>query len=222
MPESEFLSLLVIALAWLIYGVVHSWLAGMRLKNAVARSWPWLMPAYRLLFNGLALVLILPPLALTLLSPGTALWHWPAGIAWPALAIAILGVLFSLRYYDGGEFLGSSQWRRGSRETRDAGPFTLSPLHRHVRHPWYALGLLLLWTRDLNAAWLVTAVVVTLYVWVGSRREEEKLIALYGDAYREYRRRVPGLLPWPGRSLNATEAAALVAGAKTTRPAPGD
>lgn len=214
MPESETLTLVLIALAWLVYGVVHSWLAGMRLKTFVARRWPGVMPAYRLLFNGLALLLILPPLALTLLAPGRALWHWPGWIAWPALAVAVAGLLVSLRHYDGGEFIGSSQWRRGARETHDAGPLTLSPLHRHVRHPWYALGLLLLWTRDLNAAWLVSAVVVTVYVWLGSRREEEKLIALYGDAYREYRRRVPAMLPWPGKSLSSAEAAALVARAR--------
>ena len=34
---------------------------------------------------------------------------------------------------------------------------SLSPLHRWVRHPWYFLGLLILWTQEMNAALLVTA-----------------------------------------------------------------
>jgi protein-S-isoprenylcysteine O-methyltransferase Ste14 len=78
-----------------------------------------------------------------------------------------------------------------------------------VRHPWYALGLLVLWTRDLNAAWLVAAIAITVYLLIGSRLEENKLIAFYGDAYRRYRRRVPGLVPLPGRSLSAREAGEL-------------
>jgi protein-S-isoprenylcysteine O-methyltransferase Ste14 len=123
--------------------------------------------------------------------------------------IAVFGYLWSLRWYDSGEFLGINQWRRHARETQDAEALTLSPLHRYVRHPWYALGLLLIWTRDLNAAWLLTATVVTVYVWVGSRLEEGKLIALHGEVYRRYRARVPALFPWPGRSLSAAEAQVL-------------
>jgi protein-S-isoprenylcysteine O-methyltransferase Ste14 len=203
------LDLTLIALAWLLYGLLHSLLASLGIKRWVVEHAPRAMPLYRIGFNLLATLLLLPPLWLTLRSGGEPLWHWPAWIAWPALILALSGFMWSLRWYDSGEFLGLSQWRRQARETRDAGALTLSPLHRHVRHPWYALGLLLLWTRDLNAAWLLTALMVTAYVWVGSRLEEDKLVALYGEAYRRYRRRVPGLVPWPGRSLSPEEAREL-------------
>lgn len=202
MPE-----LLLIGCAWLAYGVLHSWLASCGVKAWITRRWPGFAPAYRLAYNGLATVLLLPPLWLTLQAPGEALWRWPSWVSWPATAIAVTGFVWSLRWYDLGEFIGLRQWQR--RDGREHAGLVLSPLHRYVRHPWYSLGLLLLWTRDLNAAWLVTAVALTLYVLIGSRLEENKLIERYGDAYRRYRQRVPALIPWPGRHLDQIEAQAL-------------
>ena len=37
------------------------------------------------------------------------------------------------------------------------------------------------------------------------------VLAFHGEAYARYRARVPGLIPWPGRSLDADEARALCA-----------
>lgn len=196
--------LLLLAFLWLAYGALHSWLAGSAMKAWVARRWPAAYPAYRLGFNVLAVLLLIPPVWLTHRHAGEPLWVWPWWVSWPAALAAVAGFLWSLRWYDAMEFLGLRQWR--SRHGRDREGLILSPLHRHVRHPWYALGLLLLWTRDLDAAWLVGALAVTVYVVIGSRLEERKLIALYGEAYRRYRNRVPGLLPWPGRSLSREEA----------------
>jgi protein-S-isoprenylcysteine O-methyltransferase Ste14 len=205
----------LIALAWLAYGALHSWLASNGLKQAVAKRWPAAMPAYRMGFNLGALLLLLPVLWLTHRYPGEALWVVPGWIAWPAVVVSLAGFAWSMKSYDGATFLGLRQWRKRIGPDGEREAFTLSPLHRHVRHPWYALGLLLLWTRDLNAAWLVAAGAITLYLLIGSRLEENKLIALYGEAYRRYRQRVPALIPLPGRALSADEARALEALAHT-------
>ncbi len=201
------LELLPIVCAWAAYGAVHSWLARAGVKAWVAQRSPRFAPAYRLVYNGLAVLLLAPPLWLTARTPGAVIWDVPSAVAWPAAAIAVAGFVWSLRWYDMGEFIGLRQWRR--RDGRELEGFVLSPLHRYVRHPWYSLGLLLLWTRDLNAAWLATAITVTVYVVIGSRMEERQLIARHGDAYRRYRARVPGLIPWPGRRLSPAEAQAL-------------
>jgi len=80
-----------------------------------------------------------------------------------------------------------------------------------VRHPWYFLGLVLIWTRDMDPAFLLSASAMTLYFVVGSLLEERKLIRYHGEVYRRYRKRVPGLIPLPWKYLPAEEADRLVA-----------
>jgi hypothetical protein len=80
----------------------------------------------------------------------------------------------------------------GRRRHIERDVFRLSTAHRHVRHPWYSFGLVIVWTRDMNAAMLVSALAITLYFVAGSRLEERKLIETHGDTYRRYRERVPG------------------------------
>lgn len=207
---TDFLWLVLIALVWALYGVLHSWLAGTGRKEWIARRKPAVAPAYRMLFNGLALILLIPPLWLTSAYPGGALWYWPAWIAWPAAAFTVIGFVWSLKWYDGLDFIGLRQWDNRHAPAGNTERFVLSPLHRHVRHPWYSLGLLFVWTRDLNAAWLAASTILVIYLIVGIWLEERKLIAVFGQTYLRYRERVPALIPWPGRSLSEKEARDLV------------
>jgi protein-S-isoprenylcysteine O-methyltransferase Ste14 len=204
--------LLLLAALWAGYFVLHSLAASLWAKRTVAARRPSWMPAYRLAFNALAVLLILPPLFLTLAWEGPLLWRWSGAWRWLGdglAALAVLGFAGSLRVYDSGEFLGLRQWRRGERRVEDLERFHISPLHRFVRHPWYSLGLVILWTRDMDAARLLAAGMATGYVLVGMYLEERKLIVYHGDRYRDYRRRVPALVPLPWRWLDRDEAARL-------------
>jgi len=208
----------LLVLAWSAYAVLHSALASLTVKRWVAARWPRWAHGYRLGFNLLAVLLLLPPLWLTFAWRGTLLWSWGGVWAWVAngLALAaVAGFLWSLRYYDMAVFSGSAQWRKAHRAAEDPGRLRLSPLHRYVRHPWYSLGLVILWTRDMDEARLVSTLCITLYLWLGSLLEERKLLAFHGEAYAAYRRRVAGLAPWPGRILSRGEARALEARART-------
>jgi hypothetical protein len=53
----------------------------------------------------------------------------------------------------------------------------------------------------MDAAFLTTAVMITLYFLFGSRLEERKLLVYHGEAYRRYRRLVPSLIPLPWKYL---------------------
>ncbi len=198
--------------AWVIYFVIHSLLASLALKRWIADRRPNWLPAYRLFFNAASLVLLIPPLVLTYGYPGPWLWRWTGLGWWVANGLALLaalGFVWSLRYYDGAEFLGLRQWRGKVRSVEDQERFRISPLHRFVRHPWYSLGLVLVWTRDMDPAILLTAVLATAYLIVGSHLEERKLLVYHGDVYRRYRQRVPSLIPLPWRKLSVEQARAL-------------
>ena len=213
---------MLLAAMWLGYFLLHSWLASLRVKRWVACRLPRLAPAYRLFYNLVALAALVPPVYFAFALGGEPVlrwqgpWRWLADLA--ALAAAV-GFLASLRWYDGLTFLGLRQLAEGRMD--DGGRLRISPLHRWVRHPWYFFGLILLWTRDLTPAFLVSAVMATLYLIVGSRLEERKLRQEHGEAYARYCERVPPLLPLPWKRLDADEAARLEARAGCDRPRPG-
>lgn len=211
----------MLALFWLVYFAMHSVFASLRVKRWVALHNPSGMPIYRLGFNVLALIMLLPILWRMLHHPGPMLWAWQGLGAWLANGLAVAAVLAffkSLKHYDTREFIGWRQWTSHTRCVEDQECFHLSSFHRHVRHPWYFFSLILIWTRDMNAAILLSGVMMTIYVIIGSRLEEEKLLIYHGEVYRTYMNRVPGLIPLPWKSLTAQEAAALVTAAER-RPA---
>jgi len=203
--------LTALALSWLAYFVLHSVLASPAVKHRAARTFLGRGGRYRLWYTVLATVLAVPPLALLFMLRGEPLWQWRGAAWWITNALALLalvGFAATLRYYDMQAFLGL---RRAAPRTAtgDAAALTLSPFHRFVRHPWYTLGLVILWTRSMDPALLVTAVCLTGYVVVGSRLEERKLVADYGEVYRRYRAQVPALVPRPWRRLRPEQARAL-------------
>ena len=195
-----------LAAAWTAYFALHSLLASHAAKSWLTHRWPGLGRRYRLAYNAVAVLTLVPVLGLAAAAGGPWLWRWEGLWGWLADGLALAargGFAWSARYYDLGEFAGV-------RRPEGSG-LRISPLHRHVRHPWYSLGLVILWSRDMNAAWLVSALLISAYLVVGSRLEERKLVAEFGEAYRSYQRRVPGLVPRPWRRLSAAQAQALEA-----------
>lgn len=212
MTETNGQDMALLLLCWLSYFALHSFLASLSVKLALAARHPDLMPFYRLAFNALSVLLLLPILWLMYRAPGPMLWRWEGAAAWLANGIAlaaVLGFLGTLKAYDMREFIGLRQWQMHTQRVEDQEHFHLSTFHRFVRHPWYLFGLILIWTRDMNVALLLSSIMITLYFIVGSRLEEKKLLVYHGATYRRYMARVPGLLPLPWKILSKAEAMEL-------------
>ena len=103
MTESDWRNIVLLSSCWIGYFALHSALASLAVKRRVAAAWPNLMPYYRLTFNILASLLLLPILWLTYHDSEPMLWRWQGSAAWLAngLALAaIFGFWLSLKSYD--------------------------------------------------------------------------------------------------------------------------
>lgn len=190
-------------LAWLSFALGHSLLATAPARDFLHRH---AGPAARLAYNLIAVGHIVAVVALG---------HWLLGdhprfafpaaidaIRWALLAAGIAVFAVASRGYDLGRLAGTAQWRaaKEGRNLPEDEPLRTGGLHRHVRHPLYLGGLLLLWGLVRDPLSLATAVWGSAYLVIGARFEERKLLRLYGEAYRVYRARVPAFLPWRGRA----------------------
>ncbi|MCS7261734.1 MAG: NnrU family protein [Anaerolineae bacterium] len=188
----------------LLYAVLHSALAGRVVKEWARRRWGTLADRwYRLGYNFLAIVLLLPLGLMLVKFPDRTLYTLAS--PWYALALgieglALLGILYGVWITDAWSFLGIRQlFNPQCAETYRCVPLIVTGMYRWVRHPQYLFGLILLWcapNMTMNRA--VLSLVFSLYLYIGTFLEERRLVAEYGETYRQYQRQVPRLFPWRG------------------------
>lgn len=146
---------------------------------------------------------------------GALFWQWRhmPGTLWsvegtPALLLrgaSFVGwgvVLYASFLIDHFELFGLRQVIRHARGLRpEAVRFRERSLYRAVRHPLMLGFLVAFWaTPVMTAGHFFFAAMCTGYILFGIQVEERTLVAEHGDAYRDYRRRVPMLLPVPRRA----------------------
>jgi protein-S-isoprenylcysteine O-methyltransferase Ste14 len=71
-------------------------------------------------------------------------------------------------------------------------------IHQFVRHPLYLGTLVFIWGLFIifpSVVNLVAVCIITIYTLIAIRFEEQKLIAEFGNAYREYKKQVPMIIP---------------------------
>ena len=190
---------LLLALAWAAYCTLHSAMISETATGFLKRRLGDSFRFYRLFFNSVAMLTLVPVLWFAHSLRQDAFFRWEG--AWLVrryllLACGIVLVVAGARHYSLGQFLGISQLRGTSSGGMAAGGgIDASGVLGLVRHPWYTAVVLLLWAGDLDVATLVGNTVLTVYIVVGTLLEERKLVHEFGDAYRSYQERVSMFVP---------------------------
>jgi protein-S-isoprenylcysteine O-methyltransferase Ste14 len=200
-------SVLLISLAGLAFGVIHTILAANRVKNWA--RWRWGMQRvdrwYRLFFSAAGALTFGPLLLLTQFLPDRPLYRIPAPWVWVTSGLQLVAVIVfvvALLQTDVWRFIGLRQLFRGGKPIpadQHERLVTSGPYSR-VRHPLYSTMIAAMWLwPDMTVNRAIFFAVSTAYFYLGSIPEEEKLLEEFGDTYRRYQQVVPRLIPIPGR-----------------------
>jgi len=65
-----------------------------------------------------------------------------------------------------------------------------------MRHPMYFALIIYLWTQTFKLSDILVNSILTIYVIIGTYLEERKLVLEFGDAYNQYKKEVPMLIPF--------------------------
>jgi len=195
----------IILFAVLLYGVIHSWLASHQAK-ALAQRWfgKAAERGYRLAYNLFAGITLLPVLALPVLLPDRQIYALQAPWIYAALIVqglALIALVIGLWQTGVWSFLGVEQLFQPQPNVN--AKLVVRGLYRWVRHPLYTAGLAFIWFSPVMTANLLALNLgLTAYILIGAQFEERKLRREFGEAYAEYQRRTPMLVPRLGRKVS--------------------
>ena len=192
------MNLFLFGFALFFYFFIHSVLAHKKTKAILMDKW---IPQkyYRILFNIVSIGLLIPILFFYKKIQPQIIFENELlqTLSIVAMFVGVVLLFLSLKQYNLSEFSGAQQYKYKTPPSPEK--LNTKGLNKWVRHPLYFSTLLLVWgfllyrPTNLN---VVVALITTLYLYFGTKLEEEKLIAAFGKDYRNYQKKVPMLIPF--------------------------
>jgi len=194
----------LIILLFGLFAFTHSILASIKIKKLIKEKFDGLIAYYRLIYN---MVSLLSFYIIYELSPKPYLIIYDLKYPFDFIILipqvfSLAGIILSARYISITEFLGISQIKRAinnnfNSELDENLTLRIEGPYRFVRHPIYFFSILFLLFRPvMDLFYLTFFICIVIYFYVGSYFEEKKLVNYFGDVYVNYKKIVPGLIPY--------------------------
>jgi methanethiol S-methyltransferase len=193
---------LLIAILWTGYCSLHSYLISIRFTNLMTRLLKKYYAFYRLFYVLISLILLFPLINFTAQLDNKVIitYGLPLSIVRYVLTLGSLLMFFWAFFfdYDFLSFFGIRQILNFGKKKRlnSSEEIKKNGLLGIIRHPMYFALILFLWCQTFRAAEIVVNIVLTIYIILGTRLEEKKLVLEFGDTYVKYQQEVPMLIPF--------------------------
>ena len=192
----HFISYIPLIIAWLIFGLSHSFLASGFVKQAAIKIMNGSYKYYRFLYSVFATLLLIIVVDIHVSTVSLPVWQPLLVEKIIAIMLIIAGLAIMIactkKYFMDLSGIDAILGKSAPLVLQTKG------MHTYVRHPLYTGTLLFVWAIYLYAPYwnnLISCICITLYTLIGMYFEEKKLVVEYGDAYVEYQKQVPALLP---------------------------
>jgi protein-S-isoprenylcysteine O-methyltransferase Ste14 len=181
-------------LYFLIFAIIHSALATDYIKNKAQKLLGEKYRFYRIIYTLISIPTFAPAFIVWIKYSGSTplvysipQWAYPLIILTRVVALGIFA--YASYQTDILVFIGL-------KPNHEKTILITNGAYGIVRHPLYASGILLLVTKmEMSRLDLIAVMFVSVYLIIGAYIEERRLLSVFGDDYRKYRKQVSMFIP---------------------------
>ncbi|SFM29239.1 methyltransferase family protein [Methanolobus profundi] len=192
-----FSSIVILIICLVGFAAIHSLLASLPFKRFIRRSLGSKADGlYMPVYNLIAVITIIPLVYLLYKNPGEFLYIVPSPWKWFMVGGQIIAAIIGPRALRDAPQRFQLRRQLSAPSTSEAGPLDIHGVYRWIRDPFLFSGLVIMWlTPFMTTNLLIIYFLTTIYLIMGSLHWESRLVAQFGDEYREYQKNVHRIVP---------------------------
>jgi methanethiol S-methyltransferase len=186
---------------WVLWCALHSTLITTAVTDYMKKKFGDRYRFYRLFYNTVALVTLLPLAYYSISIEGAPIFRWQGLLAIAKYLLQVTSLYLFIAgasHYRMSQFLGIHQIKTGQADhtLSEHDTFNTTGILSAIRHPWYISGIMIIWAREISLSALLNNIVISAYFVVGAILEERRLVLQFGEKYRDYQKNVSMFFPY--------------------------
>ena len=179
------------------FAFIHSLTASLPFKRFVMRvAGPKAETLYLPAYSLTAMLTILPLVYQLYKNPGRVLYKIPSSWRWLMVGGQLIAGMLAPIAFRSAPHRFKIHSQLSGPQASEADSLKIRGIYRWVRDPFLLSGLVTIClTPIMTVNLLVIYLLTTIYLYLGSLHWETRLVAQFGDEYREYQKRVHRIIP---------------------------